>query len=373
MNFFTKKLTLIANIPVPGASGGGGGSGGSGIGGGGNTATSGGGSTSPQSLSRSPSNRTPVPGKSVSRERPFEARPPPPNPDFSNLTPDELDQLKKVLQKQEQFESEIEKSVSGLKRTMDYLINIQNRQNALQQSRSESSYETPFSPPPADSRMSKENFQQPWSASLTKSPKSPTAANVESSLSPKPVIATKVETPSSIASSSTFMSRFTSLKSLLDDGGEPAQSSSGFFSKFSSTSASSSTTSLVKQQLVCFICKKPLINAQAAPVPLSPAAIQPTSPGQTSSTLTVAPGGDAVPGKFKRWRKEMLVYNYSSSSTEKPQQIKPASTVSADVAIQCADCNNYACERCGNMTSPDFGGKDSATLSPNKDVRHWTR
>ena len=260
---------------------------------------------------------------------------------------------------------------------MDYLINIQNRQESLQQSRSELTYENPSSSPPSEARTSKENnsFQQPWSGPSLRSPKSPVApTNVMyetmSNLSPKPqVIATKVETPSSIVSSSTFMSRFTSLKSLLDDNDEPTQSSSGFFSKFSSTSASSSTTSLAKQnQISCFICKKPFGSTSFTAASTTASSVQ----GAVSSQQQPRAGESNAPGKFRRWRKEMLVYNYSSSSTEKPQQIKPTGGSSVatgqDLPLQCVDCNNYVCERCGNMTSPDFGSKDTSTLSPNRDV-----
>jgi len=35
----------------------------------------------------------------------------PPNPDLSNLTSEELDKLKKVLIKQQQFENEVEQSL----------------------------------------------------------------------------------------------------------------------------------------------------------------------------------------------------------------------------------------------------------------------
>jgi hypothetical protein len=35
----------------------------------------------------------------------------PPNPDLSNLTSEELDQLKRVLIKQQQFENEVEQSL----------------------------------------------------------------------------------------------------------------------------------------------------------------------------------------------------------------------------------------------------------------------
>ena len=84
MNFFSKKLTLIANnIPVPS------------------------GAASSSASTQSSANNI-GPSSPPSKEQ---RRLPPPQPDFSNLTPDELNQLKKVLQKQEQFETEIEKSV----------------------------------------------------------------------------------------------------------------------------------------------------------------------------------------------------------------------------------------------------------------------
>ena len=99
MNFLSKKLTQFA-ANIPGSASGVGNVGGGGSGG--VVATAG--ATSSGSNSNSP-----APARSEATSR--LPAPPPLQPDLSNLTPDELDQLKKVLKKQEQFETEIERSV----------------------------------------------------------------------------------------------------------------------------------------------------------------------------------------------------------------------------------------------------------------------
>lgn len=142
------------------------------------------------------------------------------------------------------------------------------------------------------------------------------------------------QTKSDMTVSGSFLSRFTSLKSLVDENlnspSETADSStgaisSGFFSKFSSTSVSSSTSSLLnKQQTVCHLCKR-------------------------QAPLLANENDTTIQSKFKKWKFNYLAYNNTNNNLFDNKGTKGESTL-----LQCHDCSNYVCDRCGNMTSPDL-------------------
>lgn len=125
-----------------------------------------------------------------------------------------------------------------------------------------------------------------------------------------------------------FLSRFTSLKSLADENlnspSETVTNSSGFFSKLSSLSISSSTSSLLAQNKlsICFICKKQI-------------------PAQSNNEDLSSHSGPstALANKFKKWN----LTKYSANKSRVDLTL-----------VQCSDCLNFACERCGNTTSPDM-------------------
>lgn len=220
----------------------------------------------------------------------------PPKPDLSNLTQDELEQLKKVLLKQEQFENELEESIGGLKKTMSYLLKNQNSINEIQSRNSINSGNC--------------------------------SGRINQTSKPEQIV--KNETQSS--SSSSFLSRFTSLKSLVDENlHSPSETfisssgiGSGFLSKFSSSiSNSSSTASLSKN--ICFICKKQVVN---------------NNTNETASTTS----------KFKKWKFSMT----GLTSGENKATNKSNNNNNNETIMQCVDCLNFVCDRCGNLTSPDL-------------------
>ena len=127
-----------------------------------------------------------------------------------------------------------------------------------------------------------------------------------------------------LAPTNSFITRLSSsLVNLVDNSNKTTNngliSKIQVFSASASNSASGSSTSIAAAgPSVCYICKKKL--------------------------NTPANGYESIASKFKLW-------NFGSSSSSSKTQ---------ETNMQCCDCLSFACERCGNMTSPDFISTDKS-------------
>ena len=125
-----------------------------------------------------------------------------------------------------------------------------------------------------------------------------------------------------LAPTNSFITRLSSsLVNLVDNSNKTTNngliSKIQVFSASASNSASGSSSSIAAAgPNVCYICKKKL--------------------------NTPANGYESIASKFRLW-------NFGSSSSK-----------TQEANMQCCDCLSLACERCGNMTSPDFVSADKS-------------
>ncbi|CAF0956610.1 unnamed protein product [Brachionus calyciflorus] len=191
-------------------------------------------------------------------------------PDLNNLTKNELEQIKKVVERQIEFENELEQSIGGLKKTMNYLI------------RARKSTET----------LTNTDYEETTNTNMLQ-------------------IGNKLSTKNT----STSALLLNNNKKVLMNGGKSFSISANSLTSFKSNS---------NQIRNCYLCNETTISNSS--------------------------------------------FNFSFNILK---LMKQTNNNVNDNLIQCTDCLNFFCQRCGNLTSPDFLCVSTIKINTSANLSKW--